>query len=71
MTLKKQSIRGLEDILLNGKPTTKEELITLSEMWSVNEELTVRKILKQGGKCKVGNDIISVKRAEEHYSLVR
>ena len=70
MTLKKQSIRGLEDILLNGKPTTKEELITLSEMWSVNEELTVRKILKQGGKCKVGNDIISVKRAEEHYSLV-
>jgi len=71
MTLKKQSIRGLEDILLNGEPTTKEELITLSEMWSANEELTVRKILKQGGKCKVGNDIISVKRAEEHYSLVR
>ena len=71
MTLKKQSIRGLEDILLNGEPTTKEELITLSEMWSENEELMVRKILKQGGKCKVGNDIISVKRAEEHYSLVR
>jgi len=71
MTLKKQSIRGLEDILLNGEPTTKEELITLSEMWSENEEQTVRKILKQGGKCKVGNNIISVKRAEEHYSLVR
>ena len=46
MTLKKQSIRGLEDILLNGEPTTKEELITLSEMWSENEELMVRKILK-------------------------
>jgi hypothetical protein len=71
MTLKKQSIRGLEDILLNGEPTTKEELIALSEHWSENEEQTVRKILKQGGKCKVGNDIISVKRAEEHYSLVR
>ena len=71
MTLKKQSIRGLEDILLNGKPTTKEELITLSESWSENEEKTVRKILKQGGKCKVGNDIISVKRPEEVYSLVR
>jgi hypothetical protein len=71
MTLKKQSIRGLEDILLNGKPTTKEELITLSEMWSENEELAVRKVLKQGGKCKVGNDIISVKRPEEVYSLVR
>ncbi len=71
MALKKQTIRGLENIQLNGEPTTKEELITLSEMWSENEELAVRKILKQGGKCKVGNDIISVKRAEEHYSLVR
>ena len=71
MTLKKQSIRGLENILLNGEPTTKEELITLSEMWSENEELAVRKVLKQGGKCKVGNDIISVKRPEEVYSLVR
>ena len=71
MTLKKQSIRGLEDIQLNGQPTTKEELITLSESWSENEEIAVRKILKQGGKCKVGNDIISVKRPDEIYSLVR
>jgi len=71
MTLKKQSIRGLEDILLNGQPTTKEELIALSEHWSENEEQTVRKILKQGGKCKIGNDIISVKRPDEIYSLVR
>ena len=45
MALKKQSIRGLENIKLNGEPTTKEELITLSESWSENEELTVRKIL--------------------------
>jgi len=71
MTLKKQSIRGLEDILLNGESTTKEELIALSETWSENEELTVRKVLKQGGKCKIGNDIISVKRPDEIYSLVR
>lgn len=71
MTLKKQSIRGLEAILLNGQSTTKEELISLSEHWSENEELAVRKVLKQGGKCKVGNDIISVTRPDEHYSLVR
>ena len=71
MTLKKQSIRGLENIQLNGEPTTKDELIALSEHWSENEELTVRKILKQGGKCKIGNDIISVKRADHIYSLVR
>ena len=71
MTLKKQSIRGLEDILLNDQPTTKEELIALSETWSENEELTVRKVLKQGGKCKIGTDIIYVKRPDEIYSLVR
>ena len=71
MTLKKQTIRGLENIQLNGEPNTKEELIALSETWSENEELTVRKVLKQGGKCKIGNDIISVKRPDEIYSLVR
>jgi len=71
MTLKKQSIRGLENIKLNGEPTTKEELITLSKHWSENEELTVRKVLKQGGKCKIVNDIISVKREDPLYSLVR
>ena len=71
MALKKQSIRGLENIKLNGEPTTKEELITLSEPWSENEELTVRKILQQGGKCKIGSDIITVKREDPLYSLVR
>ena len=71
MALKKQTIRGLEKIQLNGKPTTKEELITLSESWSENEEIIVRKILKQGVKCKVGSDIITVKREDPVYSLVR
>ena len=71
MALKKQTIRGLENIQLNGEPTTKEELITLSESWSENEEIIVRKILKQGGKCKVGSDIITVKRQDPIYSLVR
>ena len=71
MALKKQTIRGLENIQLNGESTTKEELITLSESWSENEETIVRKILKQGGKCKVGSDIITVKRQDPIYSLVR
>ena len=71
MALKKQTIRGLKEIKLNGKPTTKEELITLSESWSENEELVVRKILQQGGKCKIGSDTISVERPDEVYSLAR
>jgi len=71
MALKKQTIRGLEKITLNGDSTTKEELITLSESWSENEELVVRKILQQGGKCKIGKDVIAVVRPDEVYSLVR
>ena len=34
MTLKKQSIRGLEKIQLNGEPTTKEELA----QWKTGDE---------------------------------
>lgn len=71
MTLKKQTIRGLDQIKLNGEPTTKEELISLSENWSENEETIVRKILKQGGKCKIGDNTLSVNRPDEIYSLVR
>jgi len=72
MALKKQTIRGLDKITLNGKQTTKEELITLSESWSEKEEGLVRKILKQGGRCKVGDDSISVIRpVGEDYSLAR
>jgi hypothetical protein len=69
--LKKQSIRGLEYITLNGESTTKEKLISLSENWKENEEILVKKILQQGGKCKIGSDIISVKREDPIYSLVR
>jgi hypothetical protein len=71
MALKKQTIRGLEQIQLNNKPTTKEELITLSESWSENEEIVVRKVLQQGGKCKIGKNTITVVRPDEIYSLVR
>jgi len=69
--LKKQSIRGLEYVTLNGESTTKEKLISLSENWKENEEILVKKILQQGGKCKIGSDIISVKREDPIYSLVR
>ena len=71
MTLKKQSIRGLENITLNRKPTTKEELISLSERWTEREEKAVRKILQQGGRCQVGKNLIIVVRPEPVYSLVR
>ena len=58
-----------EDHEVNTIPENTEELM---EDCSENEEIVVRKILQQGGKCKVGSDIISVIRpVGEDYSLVR
>ena len=73
MALNKQSIRSNHKIYMKGNstPVSKDEIIKLSESWSENEEITVRKILQQGGKCKIGNDIISVKREDPIYNLAR
>jgi hypothetical protein len=53
MTLKKQSIRSGVNVSINGKIATKEELITLSESWSENQENIFRKMLQQGGSFKI------------------
>ena len=51
--LSKQSIRGNVQIFINDELATKEQLIQLSESWTNNEEILVRKLLKQGGKFTV------------------
>jgi hypothetical protein len=51
--LNKQSIRGNVQIFVNDESATKEQLIQLSESWTDNEEILVRKLLKQGGKFTV------------------
>jgi len=53
MALKKQSIRSNQLITENGKPISKEEIITRSEEWSEIQENFFRKMLKQGGTFKV------------------
>ena len=68
MTLKKQTIRGLEKIQLNGKPTTKEELITLSKTWTEKKELFFRKMLQQGGNFRMDGKEFVVK-IREHLQL--
>jgi hypothetical protein len=49
MTLKKQSIRKNQLITVEGKPISKEEIITRSEKWSEIQENFFKKMLKQGG----------------------
>jgi hypothetical protein len=51
--LSKQSIRGNVQIFINDELATKEQLIQVSKSWTDNEEILVRKLLKQGGKFTV------------------
>ena len=65
MTLKRQSIRANQTIYLNGnkEPSTKEEIIKLSEEWNEIQEKFFKKMLKQGGEFKVkGNKFKTVVR---------
>ena len=47
MTLKKQSIRKNMHIRANGEPISKEELITMSELWNERQEKAFKKFLKK------------------------
>jgi hypothetical protein len=47
--LNKQSIRGGVQIYADGLSLNKEQIITISENWSENQELFFRKMLKQSG----------------------
>jgi hypothetical protein len=64
MTLKKQSIKRIEDVTLNGKTTTKEELIFISSNWAEKEIKIGRASLSQGGVCRIGGDLLKVDKVE-------
>ena len=53
MALKKQSISKGMNIIANGDPISKDELILISESWSEIQESFFRKMLKQGGHFKL------------------
>lgn len=61
MALKPQSIRKNMFILVNGQEIPKEEIITMSELWTEKQESFFRKMLKQGGDFKVNNVSFTVK----------
>jgi hypothetical protein len=64
MTLKKQSIKRIEDVTLNGKTTTKEELILISSNWAEKEIILFKKVLSQGGTCRIGGDVLKVHKTD-------
>jgi len=60
MALKGQSIRNGVNITLNGEKADKAEVIALSQDWSESQEKFFKKMLQQGGRCKVNGNIFEI-----------
>jgi hypothetical protein len=60
MALKGQSIRNGVYITQEGKPVEKSTLIEASENWSEQQESFFKKMLKQGGKCKINGEVYEI-----------
>ena len=69
MALKKQSIRKNMTILVNRNVILKDELITMSTLWTESQEKFFRKMLKQGGKFKINGVPFEIQL--EHDSKTR
>ena len=69
MALKKQSIRKNMTILVDRNVISKDDLITMSTLWTESQEKFFRKMLKQGGKFKINGVPFEIQL--EHDSKTR
>jgi hypothetical protein len=60
MALKGQSIRNGVIITQNDKIVDKKVIIEASETWTEQQESFFKKMLKQGGKCKVDGEVYNI-----------
>jgi hypothetical protein len=60
MALKGQSIRNGVTINVNGVKAEKQLVINLSENWDASQEKFFKKMLQQGGKCKVNGNSFEI-----------
>ena len=60
MALKGQSIRNGVTIILNGEKADKAEVIALSQEWNESQEKFFKKMLQQGGRCKVNGNTFEI-----------
>ena len=60
MVLKGQSIRNGVTIYVNGTKVEKQLVIELSESWEASQEKFFKKMLQQGGKCKVNGNSFEI-----------
>ena len=64
MALKGQSIRNGVSITLNGEKADKAEVIALSQEWNESQEKFFKKMLQQGGRCKVNGNVFEITTKE-------
>ena len=60
MALKPQSIRSGVTITQNGTLLEKQTIIKASEEWSESQEKFFKKMLQQGGRCKVNGNVFEI-----------
>jgi hypothetical protein len=60
MALKGQSIRNGVTIYQNDKIVDKQVIIEVSEAWTEQQESFFKKMLKQGGKCKINGESYNI-----------
>tara|TARA_R110001599_G_scaffold269593_2_gene470504 strand:+ start:453 stop:668 length:216 start_codon:yes stop_codon:yes gene_type:complete len=64
MVLRKQSIRNIDEVTINGLKTTKDEILHTSMDWVEKEIILFKKVLSQGGTCKIRNNTFRVSKIE-------
>ena len=71
MKLKKQSIRDINSVTINGLKTTKDEILHISMDWVEKEVILFKKVLRQGGTCKIRENTFRVTKVEPIRMVVR
>jgi carbonic anhydrase len=65
MALKGQSIRNGVTITQDGKKVEKQVIIEESVNWVESQENFFKKMLKQGGKCKINGHLYEISLKEK------
>ena len=71
MVLKKQSIRNINEVTINGLKTTEDEILHISMDWVENEVILFKKVLRQGGTCKIKGNTFRITKVEPIRMVVR
>lgn len=64
MALSPQSIRKNTTITFDGVVVSKERVLEESKSWDEKQEILFKKMIKQGGKCRINGVVIDTNPPE-------